>query len=587
MAFDGITISSIISQLKSNILGGRIDKIYQPEGDEIILGIRSFGNSFKLLITANPSHPRIHFTENNKSNPLNPPLFCMVLRKHLQSGKIIDITQPQFERIIVIHIESLNEMGDYSTKRLILEVMGRHSNLILIDRDDTILECIKHITHDKSSVREVLPGKKYAFPPGTKLDTLQLNQDNFNEALAKNQSNKIQNTIYFSYNGISPIIAGEICYRANVEPTKIVSELKENEITRVYNSFYNLINTIKSENFSPCLILDDNNKAIEFAPIELKQFGNMKIKGYDSISQLIEYYYYSKDFHYRIKQKTQDLTRIISQNLERCIKKKEIQQKTFKEIENREYLKLCGELITANIYAIKKGMTTVKLPNFYSEGYEETEIALDGDLTPAENAQSYFKKYNKAKRTFNALLEQQETNQLELEYLEGVLTSVNNCITQQDIKEIRQELAEQGYIKKLNSPKNMKVKRKSSPLHFLSSDGFHIYVGKNNVQNDELTLKLARSNDMWLHTKNIPGSHVIIVSQGEEIPNSTINEAAQLAAYYSKSRQSSMVPVDFTLKKNVKKPNGAKPGMVIYETNKTAYITPDEEFIKKLTEINS
>lgn len=587
MAFDGITISGIVSQLKNNVIGGRIDKIYQPEGDEIILGIRSFGNSFKLLITANPSHPRIHFTQANKSNPLNPPLFCMVLRKHLQSGKIIDITQPEFERIVVIHIESLNEMGDYSVKRLILEVMGRHSNLILVDENDTILECIKHITHDKSSVREVLPGKKYAFPPGTKLDTLKLDKENFNTAVNNNQNNKIQNTIYYSYNGISPIIAGEICFRAGVEPTKIASTLSENEITAVYNSFSGLVDEIKAEHFTPCLVTDDNGKAIEFAAVELTQFFNMQLKSYDSMSLLIEYYYYSKDFHYRIKQKTQDLTKLITQNIERCIKKKEIQQKTFREIENREYLRLCGELITANIYAIKKGMTTVKLANFYSENYEELEISLNGDLTPSENAQSYFKKYNKAKRTFTALQEQAKSNDTELEYLEGVLTSVSNCITEQDIKEIRQELAAEGYIKRINSPKNMKTQKKSSPLHYISSDGFHIYVGKNNIQNDELTLKFARNNDMWLHTKNIPGSHVIVVSQGKDIPDSTLNQAVQLAAYYSKSRQSSMVPVDFTLKKNVKKPNGAKPGMVIYETNKTAYVTPDENFIKSIKEVNN
>lgn len=584
MAFDGITISALKNELENNIIGGRIDKIYQPESDEIILNIRCFGKGYKLLLTANPSNPKFHLCNSNKSNPTNPPLFCMVLRKHLQSGKIIKLEQINFDRIFNIYIESLNEMGDYSVKKLVLEIMGRHSNIILVDENGIILDSAKHISHDKSSVREVLPGKLYSLPPEqNKISPIMLDVNNFYDAIKNNSTKKIQNIIYQSYNGISPVVASELCYRAGINPANVPDETDNSQIRILYSKFYELVNNIKANNYQP-VIIRNNNKLLDFSPFPMEQFNNCDIDYYDSISEVIEKYYETKDFSYRINQKTQDLKRVISQNIERCVRKKEIQIKTLKEIENREELRLWGELLTANIYSIKKGMTTIKLQNFYSENYEEIEIPLDSDLTPAENTQKYFKQYNKAKRTFEALQEQIKSNDEELMYLEGVLTSVNNCVTEADIKEIRQEMRNEGYLKKVkNSSK--KSEKKSKPLHYISSDGFDIYVGKNNIQNDELTLKTARSKDMWLHTKIIPGSHVIIVTKGEIVPDTTLNEAANLAAYYSKGRNSSLVPVDYTEKRNVKKPNGAKPGLVIYETNQTAYITPSEEFVKSIKEV--
>ena len=314
----------------------------------------------------------------------------------------------------------------------------------------------------------------------------------------------------------------------------------------------------------------------------MTQFSSFNIQPYNSMSELVEDFYRTRDFTYRINQKTQDLKKLVSQNIERCVRKKEIQIKTLKDIENRDELRLWGELITANIYSIKKGMTTVELSNFYSENYETVTIPLDGNKTPAENAQKYFKAYNKAKRTFDALQDQIKSNDEELEYLEGVLASVGNCTEEQDIKEIRQELRENGYIKKTKGGKGKVSQKKSKPLHFISSDGYDIFVGKNNFQNDELTLKIARPRDMWFHTKNIPGSHVIVIYKGEDFPNTTLTEAAELAAYYSKAQDTPLVPVDYTEKRNVKKPNGAKPGMVIYETNKTAYVDSNDKIINKL-----
>ena len=582
MAFAGITVSAIKAEIEDKILGGRIDKVYQPEKDEIILGIRSMGQAYKLLLTSNASNPKFHFTQTNPSNPMTPPLFCMVMRKHLQSGKIIKIEQPDFDRILNIYVESLNELGDYSVKKLVLEIMGRHSNIILTDENNTILDCIKHIGHDTSSVREVLPGREYTLPPSQgKINTLELDNNNFNEVLENNPSFEIQSVIYKNYTGISPIAASEICYRANVNGSTPVEALTDIQKEIVFNKFAGLVEDIKANRFYPESITNEKGKTIDFSPIEMTQFNGLEIKKYTSISELIESFYANRDFAYRIGQKTQDLRKLITQNIERCIRKKDIQMQTLRSIKNRDELRLKGELLTANIYSIKKGMTTVELPNYYSENQELVAIELDSNKTPSENAQKYYKAYNKAKRTFEALKDQIKSNDEELAYLESVLTSVNNCTDEQDVKEIRRELREEGYVKKVKNQKD-KSKKHSVPLHFISQDGFDIYVGKNNIQNDELTLKFARPRDIWIHTKNIPGSHVIIVANGQTIPDTTLNEGAMLSAFYSKAKNSSKVPVDYTEKKNVKKPNGSKPGFVIYETNKTAYITTSEEEIKKI-----
>lgn len=582
MAFDGITVSAIKAEIEDKILGGRIDKVYQPEKDEIILGIRSMGQAYKLLLTSNASNPKFHFTQTNPSNPMTPPLFCMVMRKHLQSGKIIKIEQPDFDRILNIYVESLNELGDYSVKKLVLEIMGRHSNIILTDENNTILDCIKHIGHDTSSVREVLPGREYTLPPSQgKINTLELDDNNFKEVLENNHSFEIQSVIYKNYTGISPIAASEICYRANVNGSTPVEALTDIQKEVIFNEFAKLVEDIKANRFYPESITNEKGKTIDFSPIEMSQFNGFEIKKYTSISELIESFYANRDFAYRIGQKTQDLRKLITQNIERCIRKKDIQMQTLRSIKNRDELRLKGELLTANIYSIKKGMTTVELPNYYSENQELVAIELDSNKTPSENAQKYYKAYNKAKRTFEALKDQIKSNDEELAYLESVLTSVNNCTDEQDVKEIRRELREEGYVKKVKNQKD-KSKKHSVPLHFISQDGFDIYVGKNNIQNDELTLKFARPRDIWMHTKNIPGSHVIIVANGHTIPDTTLNEGAMLSAFYSKAKNSSKVPVDYTEKKNVKKPNDSKPGFVIYETNKTAYITTSEEEIKKI-----
>ncbi len=586
MALDGVALSNVTYELNKLLVGGRVDKIYQPEKDEIIISIRSLGNNYKLLLTSNANHARIHLTQTQKENPNTPPMFCMLLRKHIAGGKIISIEQPNFERILNINIESLNEMGDNTVKKLVIEIMGKHSNIMLVDENSTILDSIKHISHDTSSVREVLPGKKYVLPPSQdKLNILNLDKTSFIEIINTKKGLKLQNVLYQSYTGISPALASEICFRADIDSSMYPEQLTNSNIETLFNIFSDLKTIILNGDFKSEIIIDEQNKKIiDFSPIEMKQYSNFKKENYNSISTLLENFYKEKDNSTRIKQKSHDLHRLLMTNIERCLKKKEIQNKTLKDIADRDKWKNFGELITSNIYSIQKGMTNFETQNFYEEDMPLIKIKLDPELTPVENAQRYFNKYNKAKRTFIALQEQIKQNDEELIYLETTLSSLENSSDEVNIIEIHGELSEEGYIKKRRLKKGEKLK-KTKPLHYISSEDYDIYVGKNNKQNDELTLRFASSNDIWLHTKDIPGSHVIIKTKGSQIPEQTILEAGYLAAFYSKGRNSSNVPVDYALKKHVRKPNGAKPGMVIYEENKTLYITPDEEFIKTLKEI--
>lgn len=583
MALDGIVISNIVYEIKQLLLGGRIDKIYQPESDEIILHTRGKGNSYRLLLTSHSTHPRLHFTSHNKKNPETPPMFCMLLRKHLSGGKILDVIQPDFERIVEFHIEALNEMGDLCTKKLIIEIMGRHSNIILTDSENRILDSIIHVSKDKSSVREVLPGRIYVRPPSQdKMNPLSVLNNDFANFLKGTNGTKLQQSIYKSFSGISPIIASEICYKANLDTSLYLEELTEENKTALSNVMQHLFGLIKNNSFTPQIIFHpDTNEPIEFSSIEMNQFIGYKKQKFDSISQVIELFYAEKDNLSRIKQKSNDIHKIIQNNLERCYKKKDLQIQKLKEVSNREYLRLYGELITANIYTITKGMNSFETINFYEEEQPKVTIPLDPTLTPSENAQKYFKQYNKAKRTHLALIEQLKQTEEEIQYLESLLTATESSTDESDINDIRYELKEQGYLK-MRNPKKSKAQLKSKPLHFYSSDGFDIYVGKNNRQNDDLTLRFASPTDLWFHTKDIPGSHVIIKTQNKEVPHTTIIEAANLAAFYSKAKTSSNVPVDYTQKKHVKKPNGAKPGMVIYDHYNTIYITPDESKIKNL-----
>lgn len=586
MALDGITTSAIVSELKPALVGGRIDKIHQPVADEIRMTIRGLGSGAKkIIISANSAHPRIHLTESTRENPMTAPLFCMVMRKHIAGGKIVDICQPNFERIIILRVESANEMGDITTKNLILEIMGKHSNLILTDENGKILDSIKRVTHEKSSVREVLPGKEYVFPPSQdKKNPLEAERGDFLFSLHLQEGRKLQEFIYQTYTGISPIMAGEICSRADLDSSNSCQETTIEEGEKLYDAFDKTMAEIKSATYQPAIYYQkENNRIVDFAVLEMTQFSGLQKRSFDSVSALLESFYQERDNAAHIRQKAHDMRRLVMSNIERCVKKKEIQLKTRRETKGMDQWKKKGELLTANIYAVPQGVTTFKTIDYYESDMPEIEIAIDPAKTPAENAQKYFSKYNKAKRTLAALEIQEKQNEEELVYLESVLNALENAKDDADLSEIRTELAESGFIRRQVQKKGAQKPKKSKPLHYVSSDGYDIFVGKSNLQNDELTLRMAEPTDIWMHTKDIPGSHVIIRTNGQkELPEATMEEAANLAAFYSKAKNSSMVPVDYTQRKNIKKPNGAKPGMVIYLTNRTIYITPDENRVNQM-----
>lgn len=586
MPFDGITVNSLVEEFKHTILDGRIEKIYQPETDEIILNIRNNKVNYKLLISANSTYPKIHLTQNQKPNPQNAPAFCMLLRKHLSGSKIIDIKQPSLERIIEITFNCLDEMGYNVEKTLIVEIMGRHSNIILIDGETTvIIDSIKKVSSDMSSVRTIMPGFKYIYPPsGNKKDPLNINREIFLSSLQSvSGSIKAYQYLVNDFFGISPVVAQEICYRAGIEADEDIKGINENKAEKLYEQFSKLIETVKNKTYTPNII-SDNQRKIDFSPIELTIYKEYQCIKKSSISDIIEEFYFEKDLQNRIKQKTSDISKVLKTRLERSEKKLSILESELMEAKNFEYYKLCADIIMANLYKLQKGLDKVSLPNIYSSDEEMIEIALDPTLTPIDNAQKYYKQYNKLKTAQELIKNQIEQVFDEILYLESVLNSLNNNLDENEINEIREELIREGYISnKADKKKMLKSSEKpSKPMRFISSSGFDIYVGKNNTQNDYLTLRFASPNDFWFHTKDIPGSHVILRTNGKEPGDKDLIEAANLAAYYSKGKLSSNVPVDYTQKKNVKKPSGAKPGKVIYERYKTIYITPDEEMVNKL-----
>ncbi|GHU75008.1 fibronectin-binding protein A [Clostridia bacterium] len=561
MPLDGTVTRAIVREL-SVLADGRVDKIHQPERDEIVVNVRAKGANYKMLFTATASCPRVHFVNETKSNPETAPQFCMILRKFIGGGRVVSVIQPDFERVVILTVESSDEMGDRTEKKLIIEIMGKHSNIILCDSGGKIIDAIKRVPPDKSSVRTVLPGKTYFPPPSEKKDPTLATESEFCSILKDTD-------IYKLYNGLSPVISNEIVHRAGDDPTK----------SEIYSKFDEIMCDVKGGNFAPTVYYDEKGKECDFSVIPISSYKNYTSKKYESISELLDDFYSAKDKNNRVSQKGSDLRKLAQNFLSRAVKKLETQRVTLKNTQSMEKLKLYGELLTANIYAIKQGMTTAVLSNFYEDG-AEVEIPLDPALTPPENAQRYFKKYNKEKRTFTAVTEQIAQSESEAAYLEQILQTLTTCEDETDFDEIRQELAEEGYLKKA-AKKGVKAK-KSKPLRFVSSDGFDIYVGKNNKQNEELTLRTAGGADIWFHTKTIPGSHVIVRANGASVPDSTLDEAARLAAYYSKGRGTALCAVDYTARKNVKKPNGAKTGTVIYDNYKTAYVAPSEDIVKQL-----
>lgn len=575
MAFDGIVIANLVHDLNKKIVSGRISKIAQPEKDELLFTLKGNKENLRLLISANASLPLVYFTETNKPSPLTAPNFCMLLRKHIANGRIISVTQPEMERIIRIEVEHLDEMGDLRRKYLVIELMGKHSNIIFCDENDVILDSIKHISAQISSVREVLPGRKYFIPhSGEKKNPLTIDQADFIERI-RTTPQPLSKALYMGLTGLSPVIAAEICHLASLDGDISAKEFSDAELTHLYHALGWIMDDIRVGNFTPTIIYK-GDKPVEFSsvPLTMMDGGDYHKVEYSSISELLERYYAEKSTVSRIHQKSTDLRKIISNALERSYRKLDLQQKQLKDTEKREKFRIYGELLNTYGYGLAGGEKTLKCLNYYDN--TEVSIPLDPTMTAQENAKKYFEKYNKQKRTFEAVTEQLEQTKAEVEHLESISTSMDIARLEEDLVQIKEELMEFGYIKRHYTGKKPKIT--SKPYHYLSSDGFHIYVGKNNYQNEELTFKAAGGNDWWFHAKGIPGSHVIVKAEGKELPDRVYEEAGALAAYYSKGRSNPKVEIDYLQRKLLKKVPGAAPGFVVYHENYSLMAEPNADF---------
>lgn len=586
MAFDGVTIAAVVSELKAELTGGRVVKIAQPEHDELLLTVKTPNGQRRLLLSAGASLPLIYLTDSAKPSPMTAPNFCMLLRKHLQGGRITDISQPGLERIVHIEFEHLDEMGDLRHKTLVIEIMGKHSNIIFCDEDQIIIDSIKHVSAAVSSVREVLPGRPY-FIAATqdKLDLLTASPKAYEDVLF-GKAQPLCKAVYGTFTGISPVLAQELCYRAGLDGDVSAAACGADARARLCGVLTGLAGDIRAEHFRPYIAYEGKRPA-EFAAIPLTMYDRGDMNGdhlisYDSISALLETFYAEKSTLTRIRQKSAELRHIVQTALERNVKKMDLQQRQMKDTEKRDKYRLYGELLNTYGYSAAPGAKSLEAMDYYTN--TPVIIPLDPDLSATENAKRYFEKYNKLKRTHEALSKLIREVQAEIEHLESILASLDIALHEEDLVEIREELTQSGYLRR-KGPQGKRVRVTSRPFHYVSSDGFDIYVGKNNFQNDELTFKFASGNDWWFHAKGLPGSHVVVKCGADgELPDRTFEEAGRLAAYYSKARGSDKVEIDYVQKKHVKKPNGAKPGFVVYYTNYSLVARGDIEGIRLISE---
>lgn len=566
MSFDGLFTRAMTKELTDILKGGRINKIHQPYKNELIMIIRSNGKNHKLLLSAHPSYARIQLTNEQHENPQEPSMFCMLLRKHLEGYFIEEIRQAELDRVIIFEIKGRNEIGDVSFKQLYVEIMGRHSNIILVDKEkNLILDSIKHVPSSINTYRTILPGQEYIFPPKQdKSNPFQVTEEDLLKVLDFN-SGKIDKQLVDHFSGLSPLLAKEIVFQAGLA----------NRVT-IPNAFFNVLNKIKNHDYRPNIIYTKTKEAFYILPISYLQGEE---KSFQTISEMLDRFYFGKAERDRVKQQGNDLERFIKNEKEKNELKIDKLKATLSEAQNAKRYQLFGELLTANLHLVKKGMRKIEVINYYDENANTISIPLDPRTTPSGNAQRYFTKYQKAKSSIGIVQEQIEKAELEVEYFDNLLQQIESA-SPKDIEEIRLELAEEGYIR-IKQKRNNKNKGQKIVLEtYLATDGTTVLVGKNNKQNDYLTNKVAARDELWLHTKDIPGSHVVIRSKNPS--ETTILEAANLAAYYSKAKDSSSVPVDFTKVRHVKKPNGAKPGFVIYEQQQTVFVTPNVDKVLEM-----
>ena len=571
MAFDGSVVCALTDELNRKLSEGGISKITQPDPNALMLTIKKDRVSKILFISVNPSLPVMYLTDEKKEAPITAPAFCMLLRKHLMGGRIVSVTEPSLERIIDINIEHYDELGDLRVKTLTVELMGKYSNIIFRD-GNKILDSIKHVSSLVSSVREVLPGREYFIPETEdKLNPFEADKEAFLSRVFK-ENCPLFKSLYSSFTGLSPALSQEICFRARLDSDRASSSLEEAERSALWEAFCQVIDILRKKEFSPEIVYKDE-EPIFFGVFRYSIYEDLEHEPYESVSALLKDYYGKRSAYTSMRQKSADLRQIIQNLLNKDNKKYDLQLKQIKDTKKRDKYKVYGELLTSYGYSVEPKATSFTCENFYTG--EEITIPLDPTLSAIENGKKYFDKYSKLKRTDEALSEISKETEAEISHLESIKISLDNAENEADLNDIKREMRDSGYIKSHDSGKK-KASRpaKSAPLHFVSSDGFDIYVGKNNYQNELISFKMAQGNDWWFHAKKIPGSHVIVKTGGKELPDRTFEEAAALAAYYSSARNSAKVDVDYTLKKNLKKPPGSKPGYVIYHTNYSMAVKP-------------
>lgn len=570
MSFDGMVTGAVVHQLNRALIGGKIEKIYQPEADEIVLNVHSGRENYKLYISSNSGHARLHLITETTSNPLNPMGFCMLLRKHIQGGRITDIRQKDSERIVEIFVDTINELGFSVNKKLIVEIMGKHSNIIVVDiASNRIIDSIKRISIDVNRYRQLLPGQQYVYPPSQdKVPYYGLTAAQV-AAFTENSSDRTAKALMSHIQGISPLIADEIVYQAGRLESDPSDSASASALFRVLNHF---VEQIRSDSPSPRVYLQEDGTPFDFHLFPLASLSDYyRELCFSDISEALSYYYSNKSSSNRIRQKSSDLERAVASSLDKLYLKKQRLSEDLLQAENSDIYRLYGELLTANLHQIKQGASKAEVIDYYTG--ETVIISLDPRFSPIQNAQRYYKKYSKAKTAVTEKKIQLNEANTDIAYLESVLSYIEKASTVEEIEELRQELIEGGYLRKRKN--NFKPnKSKPAPYQYTTSDGFRVLVGRNNKENDILTFKTASGKDIWFHTKDIPGSHVILFTDGKGATETAIFESAALAAYHSKGRESENVPVDYTQVRHVKKPNGAKPGMVIFTDNKTVYVNP-------------
>lgn len=585
MPLDAVCLRAVLSELNERIAGGRIEKVYQPDREEIVLQIRGGKGACRLLFCVSPGAPRVHLIEQNRENPAAPPMFCMLLRKHIQGAKIVSLTQPDLERMAILELDSNDEMGVPVKRYLIAELMGKYSNLILKDEEGRILDAVRRIDGDISGKRQILPGLFYRMPPSQqgKVNPFTVSATGISAAIEQAVDQiEVDRWLLSSFCGLSPLLCREIAYRAVGETSKSMSQLTDEDRKQLCQVFTQFCQYLQQGKVHPYLLVKDK-QVFDFTCFPITQYGNaMQIEIEKDFSALLSAFYEKKSKAERMHRKASDMLRTVTAARDRLVRKLAIQQKELQNTQDREKYKRKGELISANFYQLEKGMRHARVIDYYDPDCPQVEISLDIRLTPQQNAQKYFKLYQKAKTAERMLTEQITQGERELDYLESVLASIDEAENEADLAQLREELIQTGVLSQKQHGSKRTRSARSAPYEYRTTDGFSVWAGKNNLQNDLLSMKTAFKSDIWFHTQKIHGSHVILVTDGRQPTDQAMTEAAMIAAYHSKGRTSSLVPVDYTEVKNLKKPTGAKPGFVIYHVYQTAFVTPDESLIESL-----